>query len=115
MLARPSIQIVVLFLGAGSVMSDDLLDIDQKNHSEYTVDRPVLMLSLTLTHDQVVESSKISINGVMGKENLVSIYTMGLTGIVKNHVSIAGNWMESEIIKSGDTRLRKMPYVFSYM
>lgn len=47
-------------------MSGDLLDIDQKNHSEYTVDRPVLMRSLTLTHDQVVELSKKPITGVDG-------------------------------------------------
>lgn len=60
--SRLSIQIGVLVLGG----INDELNIDQKNHSEYTVNRPVLMLSLMPTYDQVVQSSKIPITGVDG-------------------------------------------------
>lgn len=98
--SRLNIQIVVLFLGR-AVMSDDLLDIDQKNQSEYMVDRRVLMFSLALTHDQVMESSQIPISGIY-------VHGGASSYIVKNHVLFTGNWVESEI-KSDDTRLREMP------
>lgn len=52
-----NIQMEVLYSLRGTVMSADLLDIEQKNHSEYVVDRPALMFSLALTHNQVMESS----------------------------------------------------------
>lgn len=67
--SRLNIQIVVLFLER-AVMSDDLLDIDQKNQSEYMVDR---RYSCSLWH-----SHMIKLWNHHRYPSVVSMYTVGL-------------------------------------
>lgn len=63
------------------------------------------MFSLVLTQ---WSSYAITSMGQKGKETIVSVYTMGraYSDTVESHVPFAGNWMESEIIKSSETTLK---------